>query len=84
MILEIKFDDRVVMRIYTVCLMVTGIKTLIGSLIRCKEARYLINVFKHHVLLVNVAITSIISCYHGLALLQHKSFFFTNFSFLLF
>ena len=60
LVLQIKFDDKIVMLIYTIFHKVTCILTLIGSLTCCKEAKtlracYLISVnfkmvfFQYHV-----------------------------------
>ena len=63
-------DDRAVMLIYTICHIVTGILTLIGSLTCCKEAKTMGMIldklnfkmvpffFQYHMLLVHVGIAS--------------------------
>ena len=39
LVLQIKFDDRAVLLIYTICHIVSEILTLIGNLTCCKEAK---------------------------------------------
>ena len=61
LVLQIKFDDRAVMLMYTICHIVTGILTLIGGLTCCKEANIMGSInfkmvffFQYHMLLVQL------------------------------